>query len=60
MTFEEVSNYYVTGYNFHKSTGMSHANFVSWKQKGYVPICTQIKLEKMTNGALKASLDHMK
>lgn len=59
MTFEEVSKYYGSGYNFHKQTGMSHANFISWRNKGYVPIHTQIKLEKMTNGSLKASLDHM-
>ena len=60
MTLDDIKNYYSSSFNFEKVTGMSHANFVRWKRQGYVPMPMQIKLEALTNGELKASLDNVK
>ena len=59
MTLDDVKNYFVSSYQFHQKTGMHHSNFVNWETKGFIPIKTQLKLEKLTKGELKASLDHI-
>jgi hypothetical protein len=59
MLLEEVKQYFGTTYQFNKKTGMHHASFSNWEKKGYIPIKTQIKLEKITNGELKANLEHI-
>ena len=53
MTVEEVYKYYGTGYLFQRNTGFSHTNIINWRKSGYIPYCTQVKLERMTQGALK-------
>lgn len=58
MTIDDVLTYYRTGYNMRKVTGLSASNVVHWKKLGYVPIVTQMKLERLSNGALKADLKH--
>ena len=58
MTIEELEAFYGNSYRFEKKTGMSHGNFPVWKKLGYIPIFSQMKLERLTKGALKASLDH--
>lgn len=60
MTIEEVLKYYGSAYRFGKVTGMSHANVSNWKKNGFIPIETQIKIEALTNGALKARLEDLK
>lgn len=57
MTFEELKAYYITGYKFHKETLMSASSWVNWKRLGFIPIESQIKIQKITNGKLRASLD---
>lgn len=59
MTVEEVKKYFITTYRFEKKTGMKHTNILNWTKKGYVPIKSQIWLEKFTNGELKASFQHL-
>ena len=59
MKLDEVSEYFGSSYQFHKKTGMEHANYLNWEKKGFIPIKTQLKLEKFTNGLLKASLNHI-
>lgn len=59
MTTEEVRNYYVNGYLFKKRTGMAQDSFHNWMRKGYVPINSQKKLEKLTDGELKADINHI-
>lgn len=59
MTVEEVVKYFGTGYRFNKQTKMHHSNFINWQRWGFIPIKTQIRLEELTNGALKANLDHL-
>ena len=60
MLFEEVKKYFSTSYRFQKRTGMMSNNFNNWEKKGFIPIKTQIKLEQLTNGELKANLEHLK
>ncbi len=57
MTLDDVKAYYKTSYNFEESTGMSHANFNNWEERGYIPLFTQYRLQRMTNGALRVSQD---
>ena len=54
MTIEQVIEYYGSGYKFNKATGISYNTLRNWRSYGFIPIASQIRLEKMTNGALKA------
>ena len=56
MTIDDVLNFYKTSYGLEKITKMSHANISNWKARGYIPIATQMKLERLSSGALKADL----
>lgn len=60
MLLEDVKKYFGTSYRFHQVTGMHHGCFNNWDARGYVPILTQMKLEKITNGELKADLEHIR
>ena len=58
MTFDQVKQYYGNSNQFELKTGMSHTNWINWERVyGYVPIESQMRIEKFTNGELKASLD---
>lgn len=59
MTFEELRAYYVTGYKFNKETKMSASCWVNWKRLGFIPIESQVKIQKITKGELKAGLGHL-
>lgn len=59
MTIDDVKRFFGTGYKFQKYTGMSHDNYRNWEKRGYIPIETQLKLEELTNGSLKASLEDL-
>lgn len=54
MTPEELKKHFKTGYAFYKKTGMSHNSFENWIKWGFVPYLSQKKIEKITNGLLKA------
>lgn len=58
MTIDEVEAYYGSGWKMERKHKLSHMNIRNWKRLGYVPITTQLKIERLTNGALKASLEH--
>ena len=59
MTYEEVLEYCGgTGYKIAKKLEVSMAAPCHWKKAGYVPIQAQIRIEELTGGELKASLDH--
>lgn len=60
MTINEVKQYFGNTYKFYKKTGMHHSNFCNWNRKGFIPIKTQIRIENLTNGELKANLEHLK
>ena len=59
MLLEEVIHYYGSTYKFYKLTGGSTSRFADWRKLGYIPIKVQIKLEKLTKGALKANIKHL-
>lgn len=54
MTPKEVKKHYKTQYNFRTETGMSAASLGNWLKWGYVPLLSQVKLEQLTDGKLKA------
>lgn len=60
MTIDEVYAYYKSGRQLRVKAGMSHNNFTRWRARGYIPIETQLKIEHLTNGDLKANLSHCK
>jgi len=60
MIPKEVKKYFKTQYNFHKETGMSAMSLGNWLKWGYVPLDSQVKIEQLTDGKLKADLNHAK
>jgi hypothetical protein len=54
MTIDDVMKHFGSGYRFTKETGISYTTLRNWRGYGFIPITMQIRLEKMTNGALKA------
>ena len=58
MKLEDVLAHYGNPYQFRKHTKMSINNIYNWRSMGYIPIVSQMRLEAMTNGALKADLAH--
>jgi hypothetical protein len=59
MTFEELKKYYKNGNRFEIETGLSHVNWLHWKRRGYIPINSQMKIERITQGKLTADLNHV-
>jgi hypothetical protein len=55
MKIDDVLSYYGSAYQFAKQTGMAINNIRNWRLFGYIPAASQMKLESLTNGALKAS-----
>lgn len=59
MTIEEVFMYFGSGYRMKKSIGIHHSTMTNWRERGHIPIETQMRIEKLTGGKLKASLEHV-
>lgn len=59
MTVEELKIYFGSSYHFKKVTGMSASSYLNWCNWGYIPIVSQIKLERLTKGGLKADFPRM-
>ena len=57
MTIEEIEKYFGSLYAVYKECGFSAASPYHWKKKGYIPASAQLKIERITNGSLRASLD---
>jgi hypothetical protein len=57
MTIQEVINYFGTAYQLSKH-GFGHTTAYHWVRQGWIPIKAQQKIEALTEGKLKASLDH--
>lgn len=53
MTVDDVLNYFGSAYEMKKQVGLSPSNIKNWLSYGYVPFRSQIKLQRLTNGALK-------
>jgi len=58
MTLDDLKGHYKNSYDFEKQTGFSHVNYSNWKRKGYIPIVTQLRIERVTKGLFKADVNH--
>ena len=56
MTLQDIRLYFGSGYRFKKLTNMSPSSWANWFKWGYIPVRSQIKIERLTNGALKADI----
>lgn len=55
MTIDEVYKYFDCNWcEMSRKTGLGYTTYMGWKRKGYIPMATQLRLEKLTNGGLKA------
>jgi hypothetical protein len=59
MTVDDVKKYFNNGYEFARRTDMCRASYQNWIKRGYIPIATQVRLERITEGGLKADLNHV-
>lgn len=57
MTIEELKEYYETGYAFNKETGMAANSFETWCKQGFIPVHSQLKVEKASSGELVARIE---
>jgi hypothetical protein len=58
MTLDDLKKEYGNGNKFEIETGLSHTNWFHWfKKYGFIPIHSQLRIEQITKGKLKASLD---
>lgn len=58
MTFDDVSAHYKHDHTiFIARTGFSRRTWDKWKADG-VPMVSQVKLQRLTGGRLKADPDH--
>lgn len=54
MGVEEAVNYFKSGNKLCKALGIARQNLTDWRRKGYIPMISQMRLEKVTKGGLKA------
>ena len=57
MKIDEVLAFYEKPYRFTKKTGMSVNTLNNWKRLGYIPIQSQMRLEAISEGQLKARFE---
>ena len=57
MTLDEIKLYFGSGYRFNKITKMSPTSWSNWFKQGYIPLRSQLIIEKATCGELKAKLE---
>lgn len=58
MTVHDVKEYFGNSNQFAVKTGISHTIWYYWDKVGYVPIASQLRIQRLTNGVLKADLKH--
>lgn len=56
MTVDDLKEYYKTGYNFNKQTGITASQYGLWMKYGYIPKTSQCRIEVASGGALKADI----
>ena len=54
MTLEEALEEFRSGRQLCLALDVSVQNFTRWKKQGWIPQTQQLRLEKITNGKLKA------
>jgi len=59
MTIKELYDYYDNNWaKMARSLGFGTNTIFNWKTQNFVPIKSQMIIEKRTNGLFKASLEH--
>lgn len=56
MTIKEVVNHFGTLYKLSRVIGVAHVTVYRWRDKGYIPVKWQRKIESLTQGELKSKL----
>ena len=54
MDIEEAIKYFGSAYNLCKRLGVTKQNATHWRNDKHIPYVHQIRIEKLSNGALKA------
>lgn len=57
MNLNQLKNHFVTWQNLMAKLGLSENAYIHWRKNGYVPYHQQLRIEKLTNGLLKADLN---
>ena len=60
MTIDEIKEKYGTLYMFFKKYGLSEGYYGEFKRYGFIPIKTQEKIQRLTNGEFTADYSHCK
>lgn len=58
MTIDEVYNFFGSARGMERKIGISHASMKNWRDRGYIPIETQVRIQQLTEDMLKADLSH--
>lgn len=60
MIFEDLIKYFGTAKNAATAINVNRGTYYVWKMRGFIPLKAQLKYESITNGVLKADLEHGK
>jgi hypothetical protein len=60
MTVDDIINFYGSALVFCKKTGIAAKTYYNWKSKGFIPEMSQMRVEYLSGGALKADLSKTK
>ena len=61
MTIFELYEYYDYNWaNVSRELKIGSTTLVNWRKRGYIPIRSQMVIEKKTNGLFKADIEHAK
>jgi len=58
MVVKDILNFFGTWAEAARELRMGHNTLQTWKRKGFIPIRSQHRIERFTDGALKADVDH--
>ena len=58
MTYDEVIKYFGNKYRASKACEFSVSTPYSWKERGFIPMESQERIEYITGGQLKANYEH--
>jgi len=59
MTIDEARKYFGSHTKIAKALRISLGCVSNWQRRGYIPGIAQLKLQKLSNGKLKADLDYI-
>lgn len=58
MKIEDVMVYFGSARNMERKIRISHSSMTNWRERGYIPIETQVRIQRLTEDMLKADLSH--